>query len=103
MHRCGLRRLLLQERANPLMGSWPTAARTSAATPAAANDKYRRLHLNLPGAPDGAFLDVAAIMARTVTGWRRLPQRGTPMSHRRHVAAAPMTGRSRSRIARMTL
>jgi hypothetical protein len=34
--------------------------------------KFRRLHLNLPGAPDGAALSGEHVMAAIVTGRRRL-------------------------------
>ena len=35
--------------------------------------KYRRLHLNLPGAPDGAFLHADNVHACIVDGRRSLP------------------------------
>ena len=39
--------------------------------------KYRRLHLNLPGAPDGAAYDGDKIMAAIFTGRKRLaPEKG---------------------------
>lgn len=34
--------------------------------------KYRRLHLNLPGAPDGAAFDADSVMAAIITGRKRL-------------------------------
>ncbi len=79
-----------EERANPSMGSWPDGrAYLEQQRRRLPTHKYRRLHLNLPGAPDGAFLDVAAIMACTVTGRRRLP----PAGHA-HVAFVDMSGGS---------
>jgi phage terminase large subunit-like protein len=36
------------------------------------NHKFRRLHLNLPGAPDGAAFDGDKVMAAIVTGRKRL-------------------------------
>lgn len=38
--------------------------------------KFRRLHLNLPGAPTGAFFDQAAVMKAIVTGRKSLPSEG---------------------------
>jgi hypothetical protein len=37
--------------------------------------KYRRLHLNLPGAPDGAFFDAGNVLGCIVPGRRRLAPR----------------------------
>src|SRR5262249_62350225 len=34
--------------------------------------KFRRLHLNLPGAPEGAYFSQAAVMSAVVTGRRSL-------------------------------
>ena len=47
-----------EQRANPSMQSWPEGAKYLAQQKRRlpAPDKYRRLHLNLPGAPTGAFL-----------------------------------------------
>ena len=63
-------------RANPSIGSWPEGRgyldqqRLRLPT-----HKYRRLHLNLPGAPSGAFLDQAVVMAAVVSGRKALPWR----------------------------
>jgi hypothetical protein len=41
------------------------------------NHKYRRLHLNLPGSPDGAAFDADKVMAAIFTGRKRLaPEKG---------------------------
>jgi len=38
--------------------------------------KFRRLHLNLPGSPNGAFLDQGAVLAAIVAGRKVLPREG---------------------------
>ena len=79
-----------EERANPSMASWPDGrAYLEQQRHRLPTHKYRRLHLNLPGAPDGAFLDVGNIMTCTVTGRRRL----APAAHR-YVAFVDMSGGS---------
>ena len=94
-----------EERANPSMASWPDGrAYLEQQRRRLPTHKYRRLHLNLPGAPDGAFLDVGGDHGvhrhRTSAAWR---PRGTAMSRSSTCrAAATMTRCSRSRIARMT-
>jgi phage terminase large subunit-like protein len=79
------------ERANPSMSSWPDGAgyleTQRARLP---TGRYRRLHLNLPGSPEGAAFDQAAILKCVVTGRRSLPwQDGT-----RYFAAVDMSGGS---------
>ena len=93
-----------EERANPSMASWPDGrAYLEQQRRRLPTHKYRRLHLNLPGAPDGAFLDVGNIMMCTVTGRRRLAPAAHGMSRSSTCRAAATTTRcSRSRIARMT-
>jgi hypothetical protein len=63
-----------EAKANPSMGSWPEGRdyleQQKRRLP---TSKYRRLHLCLPGAPDGAFFDAGNVMACIVTGRRRLP------------------------------
>jgi hypothetical protein len=53
-----------EERANPSMSSWVNGAgyleQQKRRLPSA---KYRRLHLNEPGAPNGAFFDQGAVLA----------------------------------------
>ncbi|WOH55046.1 hypothetical protein [Bradyrhizobium sp. BWC-3-1] len=62
-----------EQRANPSMASWPDGVRyleqQKRRLPA---HKYRRLHLNMPGAPSGAFLDPDSVLAAIVTGRKRL-------------------------------
>jgi hypothetical protein len=80
-----------EERANPSMSSWPEGAvyleQQKRRLP---THRYRRLHLNLPGAPEGAFLDQGAVMRAIVPGRRSLPwQEG-----KRYVAFVDMSGGS---------
>jgi hypothetical protein len=50
--------------------------------------KYRRLHLNLPGAPDGAAFSGEHVMSAIVAGRRRLP----PEAGRHYHAFVDMSG-----------
>jgi hypothetical protein len=62
------------ERANPSMNSWVDGPgyleqqRLRLPT-----GRFRRLHLNLPGAPEGAVYDQGAVLACVITGRRMLP------------------------------
>lgn len=60
-------------RANPSISSWPEGQlyldQQRRRLP---SNKFRRLHLNLPGSPSGAFFDGAALMACVATDRRRL-------------------------------
>jgi hypothetical protein len=65
-----------ERRANPSMGSWAEGmAYVEQQRRRLPSHKFRRLHLNLPGAPNGAFFDQGVIMAATVTGRKVLPYR----------------------------
>jgi hypothetical protein len=78
-------------RANPSMGSWPEGrAYLDQQRRRLPTHKYRRLHLNLPGAPNGAFLDQGAVMDAIVPGRRALP----PRENGGHVAFVDMSGGS---------
>jgi phage terminase large subunit-like protein len=79
------------ERANPSMSSWPDGVgyleQQRARLP---TGRFRRLHLNLPGSPEGAALDQGKVLACVVTGRRSLPfEEG-----RRYAAAVDMSGGS---------
>jgi hypothetical protein len=80
-----------EQRANPSMGSWPEGAayleQQRRRLPA---HKFRRLHLNLPGAPDGAFFDGEMVQRAVVPGVRRLARR----ADRHYVAFVDMSGGS---------
>jgi phage terminase large subunit-like protein len=78
-------------RANPSMASWPDGLgyleQQRARLP---SGRFRRLHLNLPGSPEGAAFDQAKVLACVVAGRRSLPfEEG-----RRYVAAVDMSGGS---------
>ena len=63
-----------EQRANPSMASWPEGAKyLEQQKRRLPTHKYRRLHLNLPGAPEGAFLDQGKVLAAIVPGRRKLP------------------------------
>jgi hypothetical protein len=58
-----------ERRANPSLGSWPEGEQyLEQQRKRLPTSRYRRLHLNLPGAPDGAFA-----LAAVVAGRRMLP------------------------------
>jgi hypothetical protein len=61
-------------RANPSFGSWPEGrAYLDQQRRILPTHKYRRLHLNLPGAPEGAFFDQGKVLAAIVAGRTVLP------------------------------
>jgi hypothetical protein len=67
-----------EQRANPSMASWAEgAAYIEQQRRRLPSHKFRRLHLNLPGAPNGAFLDQAKVMEAIAPGSKpRQPERG---------------------------
>jgi hypothetical protein len=80
-----------EERANPSMGSWPEGrAYLDQQRRRLPTHKFRRLHLNLPGAPDGAFFDADAVLAAVVVGRQSLP----PQPGRAYRAFVDMSGGS---------
>jgi hypothetical protein len=80
-----------EQRANPSMASWPEgAAYLEQQKRRLPTNKYRRLHLNLPGAPTGAFFDQGAVMAAVAEGRRALP----PEAGVKYVAFVDMSGGS---------
>jgi phage terminase large subunit-like protein len=61
-----------EERANPSMSSWAEGAKyLEQQRRRLPSNKYRRLHLNLPGSPSGAFLDQNKILAAVAVGVRK--------------------------------
>jgi hypothetical protein len=80
-----------EERANPSLRSWPDGdkyieqQRTRLPT-----GRFRRLHLNLPGAPEGAAFNQEKILACVVSGRRSLP----PERGRRYFAGVDLSGGS---------
>jgi hypothetical protein len=78
-------------RANPSINSWPEGrAYLDQQRRRLPTSKYRRLHLNLPGAPSGAFFDQASVLAAIVSGRRALP----PEAVHRYCAFVDMSGGS---------
>jgi hypothetical protein len=72
-------------RANPSLASWGNDGYLAQQRLRQPTHRFRRLHLNLPGAPDGAAFDGDKVMAAIVTGRRRLPKEGAGLSSlRRH-------------------
>jgi hypothetical protein len=61
-------------RANPSISAWPEGrAYLDQQRRRLPTHKFRRLHLNLPGSPNGAFLDQGAVLAAVVAGRQMLP------------------------------
>jgi hypothetical protein len=61
-----------EARANPSMASWNNPGYLDQQRKRLPNHKFRRLHLKLPGAPDGAAFDGEAVESAIVRGRRRL-------------------------------
>jgi hypothetical protein len=57
-----------EQRANPSMASWGNDGYLEQQRRRLPTHKFRRLHLNLPGAPDGAAFSADAVMSAIVTG-----------------------------------
>ena len=83
--------LLPEVKANPsLAGSPDLMAYIEQQRARLPSGRFRRLHLNLPGSPEGAAFDQAKVLACVVNGRRSLPH-----EHGRHyVAAVDMSGGS---------
>ncbi len=62
-----------EARANPSVSTWEDDGYLAQQRRRLPSNKFRRLHLNLPGAPDGAFLDAAKVQGCIVEGRRQLP------------------------------
>jgi hypothetical protein len=61
-----------EARANPSMASWGNSGYLDQQRRRLPPHKFRRLHLNLPGAPDGAAFDGDKVMAAIVPGRKRI-------------------------------
>jgi hypothetical protein len=66
--------LTQEERANPSMQSWGNDGYLDQQRKRLPTHKYRRLHLNLPGAPDGAALSGEHVVSASMTARKRLPR-----------------------------
>lgn len=62
-----------EAKANPSMESWGNPGYLEQQRRRLPTHKYRRLHLNLPGMPEGAFFDAGAVMGCIVVGRKSLP------------------------------
>jgi hypothetical protein len=79
------------QRANPSLPSWPDGeAYLEQQRVRLPTGRFRRLHLNLPGAPEGAAFDQGAVLRCVVTGRRSLPY---DEAHR-YIAGVDMSGGS---------
>ena len=74
-------------RANPSIGSWADSDYLDQQRRRLPTHKYRRLHLNLPGSPEGAYLDQGMILRAVATGRLLLP----PQDHIRYHAFVDMS------------
>lgn len=79
-----------EERANPSMESWGNPGYLPQQRTRLPTHKYRRLHLNLPGAPDGAFLDADKVQECIVLGRTNLP----PQADTNYMGFVDMSGGS---------
>ena len=79
-----------ETRANPSAASWGNGGYLDQQRRRLPTHKYRRLHLNLPGAPDGAAFNGDAVLAAIVTGRRRLSRQ----AGREHHGFVDMSGGS---------
>lgn len=62
-----------EQRANPSMASWANPDYLEQQRRRLPTHKFRRLHLNLPGAPDGAAFSGEHVVAAIVPGRRQMP------------------------------
>jgi hypothetical protein len=79
-----------EQRANPSMASWTDENYLASQKKRLPTHKYRRLHLNLPGAPDGAAFSGEHVMAAIVERRAALP----PVATHRYHAFVDMSGGS---------
>jgi hypothetical protein len=79
-----------EQRANPSMASWTDENYLASQKKRLPAHKYRRLHLNLPGAPDGAAFSGEHVMAAIVEHRTVLP----PNTAHRYFAFVDMSGGS---------
>lgn len=64
-----------EQRANPSMASWNNPGYLEQQRRRLPTHKYRRLHLNLPGMPDGTYYDAERVLACITEGRRQLKPR----------------------------
>lgn len=79
-----------EDRANPSRASWGNSDYLDQQRRRLPTHKFRRLHLNLPGAPDGAAFDGDKVMASIVIGRKRI----SPEADRIYFGFVDMSGGS---------
>ena len=79
-----------EQRANPSAAGWPDPGYLDQQRRRLPRFKFRRLHLNLPGAVSGAFLDPDSVVSAIVRGRARLPHQ----PGRKYFAFVDMSGGS---------
>jgi hypothetical protein len=79
-----------EQRANPSMKSWDNPGYLEQQKRRLPSHKYRRLHLNLPGSPEGSAYDAELLAALFVAGRRVLP----PRTDLRYTGFVDMSGGS---------
>lgn len=84
-------------KANPSMASWGNDDYLAQQRRRLPTNKFRRLHLNLPGAPDGAAFDGDKVVSAVITGRKRVPPatEGKPA----YIAYVDMSGGSNDESA----
>lgn len=79
-----------EAKANPSAAGWADPDYLAQQRRRLPSHKYRRLHLNLPGSPTGAFFDAGAVVSSIVDGRRSLP----PEADVHYTAFVDMSGGS---------
>jgi hypothetical protein len=82
--------VLPEQRANPSMMAWGNDRYLVDQKRRLPNHRFRRLHLNLPGAPDGAAFNADVVIDAIVPGRKRLP----PQPGQRYYGFVDMSGGS---------
>jgi hypothetical protein len=70
-----------EQRANPSMANWNNPGYLAQQRRRLPTHKYRRLHLNLPGMPDGTFYDAERVLACVAEGRRQLKPQPDTLYH----------------------
>lgn len=79
-----------EQRANPSIASWNNPGYLAQQKRRLPTHKFRRLHLNLPGMPDGSFYNAERVLSSTVEGRKLLK----PQLDIEYVAFVDMSGGS---------
>jgi hypothetical protein len=82
--------VLPEVRANPSIAAWGNDRYLTDQKRRLPNHRFRRLHLNLPGAPDGAAFNADNVIDAIVPGRKRLP----PVADRQFYGFVDMSGGS---------